>query len=808
MALKRDTRKGFNPADIRVNRGSALGSLSDTVGRTETLINQTVLDFADNQLTKLKKDEIAKGEMLAQQAEIQYEDFTFTDADGNQRTQKIARSYRTPDDLINTSWAAHAFNEQVAKTYLDAVVVSADDILQTEKQILKGKVRYDTTIPELSAMYAANTNPALQALRSTVPPAMQNIFDAKIQLKINGAQNELANRHHSKREQFFQSDSAYKDKVFEDSFFTRLVNDKKNLEDDLAELTGTMEQYSRQAVPYADFWMKNKLANYVAMLEISDGLQEFTDVDLTNPNSINFSRSNIINFREAINTGKKTVSFTNQDGSRTTKNIEKDFGIDMDILQNNRAAINTYLTRQSELLTNAGVHAKDNILMNNILTKGGIPTKANAEKIQNALLDQNHPITERLISDFSVAQGRMDYTPDTVYSEENAGIRQNFFEYVANEHGVVHSMIATPAINILTKDPISLQVDDLVGEQGFVNSPAFKFMTNTISYDKDGKIITSSIINKIGLDDKQTDTFYELARNVRAYGPEKGAQIFIDMIQQKAKDTKPRAFSRLDGKSLKDVVTSHIKREYSSLAGRDDNLIPPKLLADVVATTKERYEFGPLRNVTDIASEVMDGFIENDEVTLSEFMYNPSADANDPDETGGRVYTKFAPDKFMYDYNGDESDAKLMLEETISQRLKYRLGTATNVELSLIKPVIGENIFFDLIGQPQDSSQAIFRLRYFDGTDYHFLLTDENREYRLFYDQVAALQSRADKTNISELRSNINPKTGKPYFKRPMYQPKNPIFMEKTGKERITYIVDGKEMSEEEYNKLGGEPIN
>ena len=41
-----------------------------------------------------------------------------------------------------------------------------------------------------------------------------------------------------------------------------------------------------------------------------------------------------------------------------------------------------------------------------------------------------------------------------------------------------------------------------------------------------------------------------------------------------------------------------------------------------------------------------------------------------------------------------------------------------------------------------------------------------------------------------------------------MYQPKNPIFMEKTGKERITYIVDGKEMSEEEYNKLGGEPIN
>ena len=68
---------------------------------------------------------------------------------------------------------------------------------------------------------------------------------------------------------------------------------------------------------------------------------------------------------------------------------------------------------------------------------------------------------------------------------------------------------------------------------------------------------------------KQKDTFYELARNVRAYGPEKGAQIFIDMIQQKAKDTKPRAFSRLDGKSLKDVVTSHIKREYSSLAGRE-----------------------------------------------------------------------------------------------------------------------------------------------------------------------------------------------------------------------------------------------
>ena len=798
MTFKRSSRKAFNPATIGVNRGNALGRLSQAIGQTQSALNNTFLNLADNQLNELKKNEIKKGENLGKQAEIQYEDITFTDDQGNTRTQRITRGYKTPEDLINTSWASHAFDEQVAKTYIDAVVASADNILQTEKQLLKGRVRYDNTLPELNALYEENVNPGLDALRSTVPAQYQNLFDAKVLTKKNGARNELANRHHSKREAFFQADAQSKAGILDGQFYTRFINDADNLNDDLAELTGTMTAYAKQGNTYATWWIDNKLPSYVGLLTIGPKLAPFTNVDLENPESIGIGRQNLIAIREALNTGKENIVVINSDGQQEKVSF-KSLGINKDILAANRSAINTTFGRQMELLTNAGVYARDTISVTNYLDSihdsSTIPDKKMNAKIIAQLQNENSKVTEKLVSDFSVAMGRMDYTSDYVYDPANAAIKQQFQEFVANKYNVVDPALTQDLVKKLkniTANSVGVEPSELFGENGIYNSVGYKFMLSTISFDNEGKIVSSNLINKLGLTDQEKNQFYKMVDFENEYGAEKGAQKYLDFINSPYDNPLPK--SNIAGQSIDKQISSHLLRQYSGRTGREDFIIGTAMINKIVERTKETYKKGPIRNLTDIADEIFLGMQENMELGTSRYMYIPAGVTLDPNEDTTASITQYPPDQFFVDYKGERSSVVDQIENTIANQLKIRMGTAMNNELSITKPVLGENIFMEIIGTPMDKSQVVYRFRYFDGEQYHYLLTDNNREYRLFYDQLESMTQLSDKRNIGEI-------TKQSYFNRPMYNPENqPSTLRQGGK--TTYMIDGKEISEEEYQKL------
>lgn len=798
MAFKRSTRKTFNPATIGVNRGNALARLNQVVGQSQTALNETFLNLADNQLSELKKSEIKKGENLGRQAEIQFEDITFTDDQGNTRTQTITKGYKTPEELINTSWAAHAFDEQVAKTYIDAVVASADKILQTEKQLLKGRVRYDNTIPELNALYEENVNPGLDALRSTVPAQYQNLFDAKVLTKKNGARNELANRHHTKREQFFQADAQSKAGILDGQFYTRFINDAENLEDDLAELTGTMTAYAKQGNTYATWWMDNKLPSYAALLTIGPKLAPFTNVDLENPESIGVGRQNLIAIREALNTGKESIVLINSNGQQEKVSF-KSLGIDKNILAANRSAINTTFGRQMELLTNAGVYSRDTIsainYLDSIHDSSTIPDKKINAKIISQLQNPNSNVTEKLVSDFSVAMGRMDYTSDYVYDPANAAVRQQFQEFVANKYNVVDPALTqglVKKVKNIVANPVGKEPGALFGENGIYNSVGYKFMLSTISYNEKGQIVTSNLINKLGLTEEEKNAFYKMVDFEDQYGAERAAQEYLDFINSPYDNSLPK--SNIAGQSIDKQISSHLLREYSGRSGREDFIIGTAMINKIVERTKETYKKGPIRNITDIADEIFLGMQENMELGTSRYMYIPGGVTLDPNEDTTSSITQYPPDQFFVDYKGERSSVVDQIENTIATQLKIRMGTASNQELSITKPVLGENIFMEIIGTPMDKSQVVYRFRYFDGQDYKYLLTDNNREYRLFYDQLESMTQLSDRREVGEI-------TKQSYFNRPMYNPENIDSISRQGG-KTTYILDGKEISEEEYQKL------
>lgn len=798
MALKRSSRKSFNPATIGVNRGSALGRLNQVVGQTESALNDTFLNLADNQLNELKKSEIKKGENLGKQAEIQYEDIYFTDDEGNTRTQRVTRGYKTPEELINTSWASHAFDEQVAKTYVDAVVASADTILQTEKQLLKGKIRYDNTLAEIDALYKANTDPALDALRSTVPAQYRNLFDDKVLTKKNGARNELSNKQHSKRESFFKADAQNKANILEGQFYTRFVNDSENLENDLAELTGVMTAYEKQGNEYASWWLQNKLPSYTALLTVGPRLAPYTNVDINNVESIDIGRKNLVVIREALNTGKENVVLTNSNGQEEKVSF-KSLGIDKNILAANRAAINTTFGRQMELLTNAGVYARNTVSIKNYLDSihdtSTIPDKKMNAKIIAALQNKDSVVTEDLVSDFAVTMGRTDYTSDYVYDPANAGVKQQFQEFVANKYNVVDPALTQGLVKKLkniTANPVGVEPSELFGENGIYNSVGYKFMLSTISYDNEGRIVTSNLINKLGLNDEEKNQFYKMIDLQNEYGPEKGAQKYLD--ERNSPYNNPLPKPNIAGQSIDKQISSHLLREYSGRSGREDFIIGTGMINKIVERTKETYKKGPVRNLTDIADEIFLGMQENMELGTSRYMYIPGGVTLDPNEDTTTSITQYPPDQFFVDYKGERSSVVDQIENTIATQLKFRMGTASNKELSITNPVLGENIFMEIIGTPMDKSQVVYRFRYFDGQDYKYLLTDNDREYRLFYDQLESMTQLSDRREIGEI-------TKQSYFNRPMYNPENKDFVFQSGG-KTTYMMDNKEISQKDYDEL------
>jgi len=123
MAFKKTQSTSFNPASIQVNRGQGARQLGASIGELGSANSRGVNNFINNRLNEMEVKEKKLGKKLGQQAEIIYEDKTYTDASGNTRTHKVAVNYKTTEKWLTKSWTESAYNEEEANTYVKAVVL-------------------------------------------------------------------------------------------------------------------------------------------------------------------------------------------------------------------------------------------------------------------------------------------------------------------------------------------------------------------------------------------------------------------------------------------------------------------------------------------------------------------------------------------------------------------------------------------------------------------------------------------------------------------------------------------------------------
>ena len=205
MALKKETKQVGLSTQIGVTRGRGLLNVASAVSQNSKHMTRLLSEYAADGMAKEKKEAIEKGKKLGKSAEIIYEDIEYQDDLGNTVTTKIPKSYKSSQEIANNSWLALGYDETVLDTYFDATIASLDSILQEEKALLKSKVSYKNTIPEIYNSYQNNISQQVEAIRENLPKELKSLYDSRAKSMITSAQTELSNKWIRRQETYINA---------------------------------------------------------------------------------------------------------------------------------------------------------------------------------------------------------------------------------------------------------------------------------------------------------------------------------------------------------------------------------------------------------------------------------------------------------------------------------------------------------------------------------------------------------------------------------------------------------------------------
>lgn len=514
MAFEFQKRRLFNPATIGVNRGSALERAAQQQGAAGFNLSEGLRRFVDNTTAETKKYEEERGKKLGAGATIVYEDITYTGADGIERTRKIAKNYKTPENLLGTSWGAVTFDEEAAKAFSDAALGTANEILNMEKELSRENSRFDQDVAEVTSMFDANISEPMAALRETIPDEFKTIFDSNVKTNIERTRSTIADRQYNKVLGFNKASFNKLATDYESQFGSLFAGDPIEGLKLLEEIKQKADIMSMKNVESAHIWSTQLYKPYKLMLTAGVGAQRFLQIDYNDVDSLAQSHSNIKNLELLLNFQGQTVSLVNDQGESESIKL-KDLGLDGKDNQIARNKVMSVLSKQRTLITDLFTKEKSssknlNYIQNTLAIQAGgqdngvdgntLSAKNDSIAFSSAI-DQNGTKETKALVDLYIAQ----YYPDggtTIDGDNIIGhpeeaqykqwVASKFHKLGQRENMQIVAM--GDSLSIQPNDETRLQLkDDLVN---FLGSPAWANATSAIHTSDRGTVIATHLIEK------------------------------------------------------------------------------------------------------------------------------------------------------------------------------------------------------------------------------------------------------------------------------------------------------------------------
>ena len=305
MAYEKTSRRTFNPANITVNRGDSMSQYGATATQAAFKKIGDQQNLLDKKLGEYKADEKLEGTKLAESTDMVMEDRIFTKKDGTTSTYSIPVKYNKPEDLIQTSWASNTYDEQIEKSYTDAIITSGNEMILAEKSLQNTSTDYSLSIAEVDALFTANLSGPLDALQETVPERYSQYVATKINTLVSAAKSEIATKHHTNLVGMAQKTGDITRTEHESTFITTLFTNTK--EKNLLELETTKVQQEEASLggdKKAKTWITETYPAEKEMIELASNLKPFFEVDYGSVTSITETIYNLGVLEQAYNTGE------------------------------------------------------------------------------------------------------------------------------------------------------------------------------------------------------------------------------------------------------------------------------------------------------------------------------------------------------------------------------------------------------------------------------------------------------------------------------------------------------------------------
>ena len=666
MEVKRGQRSQFNPANIKVNRGNAIGEYARATTNAafqQIDLNQNVIN---DQLNKYIVSEEKKGAKLGKSAEIVYEDVTYYDDEDNKKTHKIARSYKTPEHLISTSWAANKFQEEVEENYLNAMVSSASTIIEDEKNLSKLNTNFGTTVAEATGVFDNNINPALDVLRQSVPDQYAAVFDFKVNALKGSARTELANKQLGKLEQLNEARANASETSFEDQQFTRVLTNP-----DLAQIA--LDEETKKQFTFGvkgsltGFTFKDRKDAHQNTINFGGGFSTYLQTDYSDEKSVAISLENIDGALLLLNMDGQTVPLRKSDMTVEMHSLES-LGIDPNIPMDQRKKLYDMLKRHKIMLQSKFTENKNNESINEHM-KSSIAANAIADTSEKTMklmyqdiMKKDSFVNQRGIAVYVASRKNIDPTYDTKfdassmfdpehraeYGEYMQFMQGTFGIFADAEIGPLKDQINDIAVN---DDPTTINVNNLLDIfQGNmlqnINNNSFTNLRGTKSF--------VNMKHRIGLSDEQKDILQDIQFFSRTYGrPENGGNAtiavnkYINYLEKKkVVNDGGGLYSKSmfgiginDREELRENVNNFIMKEFSDKNFRNDVTVYAALLAEAEQiVVKKAYEKASLDIKLDsdyielLTEDAVTQLLKNGDYQVDEYTYQVGGVRDDRDE--------------------------------------------------------------------------------------------------------------------------------------------------------------------------------
>lgn len=683
MTLERGQKKTRFQAQIGVNRGKAFDVASQQVAENNRILSNALTNYINYSYENLKNVEEQTGKELAKTTAINYKNYKYIDSDGIEQEVQVPVNYKTPEALLQTTFSANTYEEEMTERYVNSIMSSAENIIEQEK--IKSKNNINPTMPLGNTInsFRMTTSEPLGALKESIPKELNEAFDLEIVKYMRRAETELGNTYIGNKKSYETTKTTFGISNLNDTLKFLPIQDPDTFEERVNKQVREIEILASHNNPKALAWISENKELAQEAIQFNKQISPYFNIDDSNEINVQYSFNNAVQFEMLLKGVQSSGEFYNFKTQQTEKLNLNDVLSSNKYSQNFRQTASNQATSVRQLLASRidSIKSANDFsykLDKSIALDRPYFTNSDKKKLRTQFDNPNSEEFKQLFQSFTNVYGETTMEQFVNDPEKQA----QFYTYMGQATGVIPDSQKTLVLATLDQpDQESIKQlmlssrNQIMFKNKYIDPKTNKdYIYNGINYlgsiseDQRQKLITLKNYLQSGLSpDRASIAFME------KYSGD-FEQLNNEQILSKYNHIIPDAsYGAKKISTLKNAIQEEI---LDQLAGSEfdikytsDPLIQGKLFQTIMDQTMMHFQYGQnVKSLTAIVQEEFDRFKQDGNITVSQFGVSQSFYNTEDFESDAVYLMTYAPERYI----PNMAENKQKFVDAIQERMEFQ----------------------------------------------------------------------------------------------------------------------------------------